>query len=393
MYWNKDTKTVSLSPADLQVMRQCGMSFSEIPQGSPDGSRIPPLWTLLSYHLLYNGLSSPGSARIWRQYRRGSLLAKERDLHYRPAALPKKDGSARPLHVPDREIAQHQRFILRSILECIPVSSCAFAYRQGVSAADCARPHLRQETLIHLDLRNFFGSITEDTVFRCLLRDTGYSRQLVGFLARICCYRGRLPQGACTSPVLSNICFRACDDALQTYAESCGLVYTRYSDDIYLSGHITDAGAVIRTAESILRQHGFTLNREKTRVLPRNTQQRVLGITVNDKLQVSRAYRDALRQELHYLRRYGADARAAAAAPDFLHYLYQLQGRISYVLSVDPDSASFQQAKEYVCSLIGAAEEDAYHSWLAQDNYGTFRDWKWYSFHPASYPAPEEYAH
>ena len=113
--------------------------------------------------------------------------------------------------------------------------------------------------------------------------------------------------------------------------------------------------------------------------------QRVLGLIVNDKLQVSRSYRRDLRQELYYLKQYGTDAEGVKNAPSYLHYLYGLQGRIAYVLSVDPSIEEFQQAKAEICSLIGTTEVEYYRNWLKKGNYGSFREWKLRTYHPIIY--------
>ena len=104
--------------------------------------------------------------------------------------------------------------------------------------------------------------------------------------------------------------------------------------------------------------------------------QRVLGLIVNEKLQVNRDYRRSLRQELYYVRRYGADAEGAKNAPSYLQYLHQLQGKIAYVLYIDPSNEEFQKATEEICKLIGIIESRQYQDWLSQGNCGSFREWK-----------------
>ena len=117
--------------------------------------------------------------------------------------------------------------------------------------------------------------------------------------------------------------------------------------------------------------------------------QQVLGLIVNDKLQVSRSYRSALRQEIYYLKQHGTDAEGVKNAPSYLHYLYRIQGRIAYVLSVDPSNEEFQRAKSEICRLIGTTEVEYYRNWLKQGNYGTFKEWKWCIHHPSLYPNEE----
>lgn len=374
---------IRISPRDLDIMHQCKMSINEIVNLRTKNAAIPPLWTILGYVLLRN-IHDTG-AYLWQEYRETLLLSKYRDQHYDSLFLPKRSGGARSINVPDWELRKHQRFIKLHILDFLPVSNYAYAYRKCISMIDCAVPHINQKTVIHLDIKGFFNSITEDMVFRCLERDTGYSKQLVNFISRLCCYKGHLPQGTCTSPILSNICFRECDDKLLAYAQCHHLTYSRYADDLFFSGDIDDADAVIQTVADILKTFGFTLNGEKTKILRRNMSQQVLGIVVNEKLQVSRSYRKALRQEVYYLKKYGDNTKAAKTAPDYLHYLHQLQGKIGYVLYIDPYNKEFQKAKTEVCSLISNIENQHYQNWLDQGNYDSFEEWKLYTYHPHIY--------
>ena len=380
MEWNTRKTTVRISPRDMAIMSQCKVDICEIMSWRTKHAEVPPLQTILSYMLLWNNRDV--KAHWWKEYRAACLLAKERDQHYSLKYLPKKNGKVRAIAIPDDDLYFHQRFIWLDILRFLPVSDCACAYRRGVSMKSCAIPHVNRETVIHLDIQDFFGSITENMVFRCLERETGYSKRLVDFLSRLCCYKGRLPQGTCTSPVLSNICFRDCDEEIQAYAQSQGLAYTRYSDDLYLSGNAVNVGEVIGMVRGILHRYGFSLNQKKTKVLYRNMPQRVLGLIVNEKLQVNRTYRRSLRQELYYVRRYGADAEGAKNAPSYLQYLHQLQGKIAYILCFDPSNEEFKRAKEEICKSIGIIEMQQYHEWMSLGNSGSFRKWKLRSRHP-----------
>lgn len=189
-------------------------------------------------------------------------------------------------------------------------------------------------------------------VFESLIRETGYPKSLAGYLSRLCCYKRYLPQGACTSPALSNICFKVCDDAIAALVKRHDLAYTRYSDDIYLSGDYVDSAVIIREVKRILVQHGFCINAEKTKVLGRHQAQMVTAIVVNDKMQVSREYRRKLRQEIYYVRRFKENAKDVYAAESYVHYLYQLFGRVTFVLYVDPVNSDFLEAKKFLEKMI-----------------------------------------
>ena len=362
MEWKKSTATITFDARDIAIMSQCGDGISELINKKATKKYLPPLWSILSYEMLRNTTHSVN--QFWRSYRQSRILALEREKHYSAAYLQKNTSGTRMLNVPDWEIAKHQRFMLREIFDHIPISNYAFAYRKGHSIQECATPHVNQQTLIHMDIKDFFSSITEAMVFRVLEEETGYSKQLIDFMSKLCCHSGVLPQGACTSPALSNICFRSCDEELARYATHHNLVYTRYSDDLFFSGTIDTAGEVVHQLTHILSRHGFRVNKEKTKVLHQNCSQRIVGLVVNEKVQVSRTYRRALRQELYYLHRYREDSTGAKDHEEFLRYLYKLQGKIAFILNIDPDNSEFQSEKRRLLRLIDEYEKKRFDQWL-----------------------------
>ena len=208
----------------------------------------------------------------------------------------------------------------------------------------CARPHLGKPLLIRLDLKDFFGSVTENMVYYAFLEHTGYPKKLCRFFARICCYQKHLPQGAATSPMLSNIVFRNCDEMLAQLATGYGLTYTRYCDDLFFSGDTVDAARFIALADLILAHNGFRRNKEKTKVLGQQHLQTVLGLTVNEKLQVTRQYRRKLQQEVYYLEKFGKNCEGALQDGDYLRYVQRLLGKVTYALSVCEDDKLRQAA-------------------------------------------------
>lgn len=345
MKWNKETGTLAMTARDLRLMVQCRMPFPEVSRAAAVNRCIPPLWTVLSFMMLYLHPSVPAQW-VWKWYRELQRIAENRDLYYRDYKIKKRSGGLRAICMPKEPLAQLQQFILETILREIPVDAHAFAYRPGVGIRDCAVPHLWQNVLIHADIKDFFHSVREDMVFKALLRETGYSNSLVRFLSRVCCYRDYLPQGACTSPALSNIVFKPCDEALAAMARRLGLEYTRYSDDLYFSGgRGVDAEAAVKELRQILADHGFCLNTGKTKVSGRQQRQCVVGVVVNRKLQVTRQYRRDLLQELYYVEKFGADAEGAKQLGDYRRYLQILQGKVAHVLHIDPNNEKFRRAQ------------------------------------------------
>lgn len=367
MKWKKTIATIYLDARDIAIMNQCGHGVTELINKKAEKDYLPPLWSVLSYEMLRNTTNSVN--HFWRDYRHSRALAEERDQHYSPAYLQKNASGTRTLNVPDWEIARHQHFMLREIFDHIPVSPCAFAYCKGHSIKECAAPHVKQHTLIHMDIKDFFSSITEADVFRAIERGTGYSKQLVNFMSKLCCHNSVLPQGACTSPVLSNICFRPCDDELLRYTAQLNLVYTRYSDDLFFSGRIDDIKGTLNELTLILNRYGFQPNREKTKVLHQNSSQRIVGLVVNEKIQVSRDYRRALRQELYYLYKYRENSTGAQGESLFLSYLYKLQGKVAFVLSIDPDNDEFRNERNRLLELIDEYENRRFDEWITGGNH------------------------
>lgn len=338
MLWNKDTGKLVFSQADMQLMQQCGMSFREVPVTA---NTVPPLWSILSYAMMCGG-STAGD--IWASYRFLKQMSFNPDRFYYETQIPKAGGGMRTLNVPNVYIRCEQRRIMDEILSGLPVDEHACAYRRGISTETCATPHIGQGVLIHLDLKNFFGSIKENMVFSTLHRETGYNKSLCRFLARLCCYHKSLPQGAVTSPMLSNIVFRPCDEALATIAENHQLAYTRYSDDLFFSGSAdTDVSAVLSAVSKTLKAHGFQLNHEKTKIRRPQHRQAVLGYTVNERLQVNRTYIRKLMQELYYLEKFERNCNGARQY-GYPQYLRQLMGRVSYALHADPKNQALREA-------------------------------------------------
>lgn len=342
MRWKSSDSSLTLNMFDMEIMAQCHMSFDEIMQRKRTNPDIPPLWSVLSYVMLQCQIPPKW---MWSFHRQLLQMAENTAAHYRRTQIPKSNGGTRILHVPDFEIQAQQQFITDTVLCHLPVDDHAYAYRKGVSIKDCAGPHVHKDILIHLDLKNFFGSITEDMVYAAFLAQTGYSKSLCRLLAQLCCLRGHLPQGTVTSPMLSNVVFRPCDAALAEIANSHQMDYSRYSDDLFFSGNAdTDVTALIAEVTDALARFGFQINREKTQVRRPQHRQAVLGLTVNEGLRVNRTYRRKLLQELYYLERFEKNCTGALEAEDYLRYMQQLQGKVAYVLHIDPNNQEFLTA-------------------------------------------------
>jgi len=154
---------------------------------------------------------------------------------YREFEIPKRLGGSRNISVPSPTVLSAQRWILSEILSKLEIHSCCYGFVLGRSIVDNARAHLGTKTLLKLDIKDFFPSISFRQVMKIFL-GAGYPVAVSYFLARICCLNKSLPQGAATSPSLSNLVARRLDMGLAKYTANSGLTYTRYADDLAISG-------------------------------------------------------------------------------------------------------------------------------------------------------------
>ena len=199
------------------------------------------------------------------------------DRHYIRRQLPKSSGGVRELSVPDPLLKHIQRQILRVLLVHMPVSPYAMAYRYGGSTLCNAAPHVGKPCVLKLDIRHFFDSILYSAVKETAFPAEVYAENLRILLAMLCYGWDRLPQGAPTSPCITNILMRDFDNEVGAWCRERQIAYTRYCDDMTFSGDFA-RDEVLRCVEPRLRALGFYLNPGKTKWLPADRRQLVTGI-------------------------------------------------------------------------------------------------------------------
>lgn len=230
---------------------------------------------------------------------------------YHEFRIPKKSGGFRTITAPDgqlKHIMTALAFILTYIYHPTPT---AMAFVPCRSIVDNAGMHVNHNYVFNIDLCDFFSSITTDMIEYSLIRQ-GINSMVARDISTICCYpvsdgthtRNILPQGAPTSPVLSNICAQTLDQRLTGLAQRFHLTYTRYADDItFSSDHNVyhDNGAFIQELRAIIAECHFVINTKKTRLQKRGSRQEVTGLTVNERPNVSRRYIKNLRAMIHHI--------------------------------------------------------------------------------------------
>ena len=299
-----------------------------------------------------------GGAAMGIVYQEGPSLARDLGLplrtlyavsnripaHYHRAEVPKRDGGARVLRVPDPVLKDIQRRIARVLLSGMPVSPHATAYRYGAGVVENARRHVGRPELLKLDILHFFDSIRYIQVKEAAFPAEIYAEPLRILLSMLCYDRDVLPQGAPTSPWIANLVLRPFDEKLGAWCRARGVVYTRYCDDLAFSGTALDG--VEERAEEGLRALGFRLNRAKRALCRDGQQKRVTGLVVNERVAVPACRRRRLRQELYFCRSRGVEEhlRAAGLAEGREQCLRRLLGQVDFWLQAQPDS---QEAAEY----------------------------------------------
>jgi retron-type reverse transcriptase len=282
--------------------------------------------------------------------------------HYVRFALPKKTGGERLISAPMPRLKLAQQWILTNLLEKVVLHDAAHGFRAAHSIVSNAKPHLGAEVIINRDLKDFFPSIAYRRV-KGVFKSLGYSDAAATIFGLLCTepevekveLDGRiyyvatgarhLPQGAPTSPAITNILCRRLDRRMQKIADECGFVYTRYADDLTFS----TSGAskqnicnVLRRSEAVVVHEGLELHPEKTRVLRKSRQQEVTGIVVNEKLSLDRKELKRFRAVLFQVEKDGPEGKHWGQSPDVIA---SLKGFANYLQMVDPAKAADYQKR------------------------------------------------
>lgn len=225
------------------------------------------------------------------------------DKLYKLVKIPKKSGDYRQISIPTRNLKYIQKWILDNILNNMKVSEHSKGFVKKCSIVDNAKQHVNNECVITLDIKDFFPSITYNQVFH-IFKYYGYTNELSYTFAKICTYNGGLPQGAPSSPYISNIICLKLDKRLSQLSNRIEANYTRYADDITISGS-SDIKKCLPLIVKIIREEGFEINENKLRIQYSSERQIVTGLIVNEKLSVPQKKKRYLRQQIHYCKRFG----------------------------------------------------------------------------------------
>lgn len=263
--------------------------------------------------------------------------------HYREFEIPKRSGGKRTITAPYSALLQCQSWIYENILRNIKIHSSAHGFTFKKSIISNSKVHVCQNHFLKIDLKDFFPSISINRVIT-IFKSLGYTHKVSFYLASICCYGDVLPQGAPTSPMLSNIVAISLDNRLMNYSRRFNLKYTRYADDLAFSGDDIPVKHVEYITE-IIKACGFTVNEKKT-ILQQEKHKRILtGISIAEEvIKVPREYKRRLKLEIHCIRKYGLLGHMRKHKIRNPDYLQSIVGKIHFWLAVEPDNEYAKQA-------------------------------------------------
>lgn len=265
------------------------------------------------------------------------------ERHYDEYKIRKKAGGDRPIEAPDYLLKDIQRWIYINILcKDTSINDCVHGFIPKSMNKDKVRgvltnaaPHAGHDWLINIDLKNFFHTVKLDKV-KDYFSSLGYEDEVVKTLTALCTYKSRLPQGAPTSPMLSNIIASTMDVMMLKYCNKRGIVYTRYADDLTFSANSDVEVPPIEDIYKIVYLNGFKVNRMKTKVRYKGCRQEVTGLTVTNGVHVSQRFKKEILRELHFCKKFGVYEHYKHLNTTKGLYKEWLRGKIMFVRQIDP---------------------------------------------------------
>lgn len=270
--------------------------------------------------------------------------------HYREFEIKKRSGGVRQIRAPYPSLLYMQNWIYKEILMKCKVNATAHGFVRKRSILTNANVHKGQNYLLKMDLKDFFPSIPINCVIQ-VFKDIGYTNDVAFYLASICCLEDALPQGAPTSPALSNIVASFMDKRLYKLCQEYGYKYTRYADDIAISG-IFISPSFIEIVAGVIEDCKFLVNKKKTRLYGEKGNKIITGISLaNNEVRIPRGYRRELEQDVFYILKYGYDAHVKRNKIRKSNYLQSIIGKLNFWLMVEPENEMAKKGYEYLYPL------------------------------------------
>lgn len=268
---------------------------------------------------------------------------------YTDYEIKKKNGKTRTISEPLPSLKEIQTWILQNILQQVKVSPYAKAYKRKVSIVENLKFHPKQPKVFTLDLKDFFPSIKTNSVEQ-IFKSLGYSDLISNLLAKLCTKDNSLPQGAPTSPYISNLYFLTADNQISEFCKGHSIRYTRYADDLTFSGDF-DENAVLNFVAEVVKKLDLVIHPEKVKLMTPNQRQTVTGIVVNQKPQVVFHKRNKVRQEIYYIKKFGLVNHMERKGIKKRSYLEHILGKVNFIIQVNPTDTEFKEYKDFLIKL------------------------------------------
>lgn len=284
---------------------------------------------LLSLHLIDNKNTNEYLKELYS-------ISNNIENNYKTFKIKKNNGKYRNIYEPNKTLKYIQRQILNKVLCERKVSKFAKAYIKGTSLKENALPHIGQKKILKLDIKDFFNNITFEQIYNSCFPIDYYPKNIGVLLTKLVTYYDFLPQGAPTSSYISNVVMKNFDEIVGNYCIEKHINYTRYSDDITISGDF-NISEIIKLINKELRKLGFQINKNKTNVINKSQMQNVTGLVVNEKVGVPKKYKNNIRKEVYYINKFGLKSHLKNINynKESKEYLQNLYGRILYVIYIN----------------------------------------------------------
>ena len=260
-------------------------------------------------------------------------------LMYNRFKIKKRSGGFRNIAHPNKTLMSIQKTIYGRILSQVNIHPAATGFRKGMSIVNNVKSHLGKDDIIKTDIVNFFSSIQQDRVTKTF-ENIGYPTNISNVLSELCCLDGHLPQGAPTSPALSNIIAYEMDKKLAFLSHKYGMEYTRYADDLTFSGYNINPEFILPEIRKAVNGESFALKKAKTRYINKNKRKIITGISISSgtKLTIPKAKKREIRKNVYFILTKGlAEHQKFIQSADPV-YLKRLICYLSFWNMVEPDN-------------------------------------------------------
>lgn len=261
------------------------------------------------------------------------FIQQKASVMYKTYPIPKRNGKDRIISQPTPELKAIQRWVVRSVLNRLPVSKYATAYQKGSSIRKNAKAHAGSSFTLHMDFSDFFPSFSSQNVSEFLSAATELTTQDIEFCTAIVSRRGALTIGAPSSPAVTNALMYSFDVEVAKWCAAQGLVYTRYADDINISsfgpGKLSDVEHFIRGVSARFTYGNLRINEEKTAHLSRKYRRSITGVNLTPEggLSIGRARKREIKHFVHLFK-------SGLLAEDLR---WRIGGLIAFASDVEPN--------------------------------------------------------